>query len=614
MKKLRIYILFFFIIFTAKLNAVTISSSVTKTSSTTVNEDYTINSGVNLFFLNHQKGLRVKSGNIKIINRGYLKSYVNDEESNPNQTITGVGGDGAYDLKIYNYGTIYNTGSSAIFVPNSDQDNDGDGIGPYIYNEGTIKSSNQWSIRFHGSDKTKIDNYGDIVADSTQHAIMGYEDNDTIINNYADGLISANGSGGIATKTSDAQASNRTTINNWGTIKAEWDSVELGQNSTLNNYGKIIVNNTSYSTKASIQLQNDNNTVNLFDGTVLVGIIDADTNSATGSILNLDLCSSYYFRATGTLTVNNNSGCGELVYSNNYIQAASLLYQSVADEIVALRVDHINEVFDYSNKNINENKEFGFFSKSYSDRDNGVSIDKFASFQNNAVIGFPLNNEKYNAHQIFSFSSDKLDFLNLNVSSSSFQTGFLFEDLNFFADKKIGLKTAFGYHKHKSDRIKLNNQVASGKENINNSYDSFSTIIGSQIQDGNIKINLDTSFERSPNYIEDKDVTWNSRLIGQLMGDITYDLKKNLNKNFSFNPELTFGGRTLFLGKNQKYRVAGRDLTFNGGVQEDAFAKFSLNASYSFLDNTNLFIKTSAKKTTEDQETYSLDLAFKGIF
>ena len=98
------------------------------------------------------------------------------------------------------------------------------------------------------------------------------------------------------------------------------------------------------------------------------------------------------------------------------------------------------------------------------------------------------------------------------------------------------------------------------------------------------------------------------------MGDITYDLKKNLNKNFSFNPELTFGGRTLFLGKNQKYRVAGRDLTFNGGVQEDAFAKFSLNASYSFLDNTNLFIKTSAKKTTEDQETYSLDLAFKGIF
>ena len=32
-----------------------------------------------------------------------------------------------------------------------------------------------------------------------------YEDNDTIINNYPGGLISAAGSGAIATKTSDAQ-------------------------------------------------------------------------------------------------------------------------------------------------------------------------------------------------------------------------------------------------------------------------------------------------------------------------------------------------------------------------------------------------------------------------
>ena len=54
-------------------------------------------------------------------------------------------------------------------------------------------------------DNTKIDNYGNIIADSTQDAIMMYEDNDTIINNYAGGLISANGSGAISTKTSDAR-------------------------------------------------------------------------------------------------------------------------------------------------------------------------------------------------------------------------------------------------------------------------------------------------------------------------------------------------------------------------------------------------------------------------
>ena len=119
-----------------------------------VTENFTINSGVTLFFLNHQKGLRVKSGDITITNRGTLHSY-EDDETATNQTITGTGTDGAYDIKIYNYGTIYNEGFSAIFVPNNDQDNDGDGIGPYIYNEGTIKTSNKWTIRFHASDKTK---------------------------------------------------------------------------------------------------------------------------------------------------------------------------------------------------------------------------------------------------------------------------------------------------------------------------------------------------------------------------------------------------------------------------------------------------------------------------
>tara|TARA_B100000809_G_scaffold198278_1_gene198073 strand:+ start:30 stop:986 length:957 start_codon:yes stop_codon:yes gene_type:complete len=313
-------------------------------------------------------------------------------------------------------------------------------------------------------------------------------------------------------------------------------------------------------------------------------------------------------------TINDNSGCGDVVYSGNKARSSSALSQSMADEIAALRVDHINEAFDHSNKKINKNKEFGFFSKSYSDRDNDDAIDKFTSSQNNVAIGFPINNDQYNGHQIFSFSSDTSDFLNLNVSGSSLQSGFVFGDLNFFKDKKIGFKSVFGYHKHKSNRTQLNNTVASGKETINKDYDSFSAIIGSQIQNGNIKINLDTSFQRFPNYIESEDVTWNSRLIGQFMGDITYDWKRNLNKNFSFNPELTFGGRTLFLGKNQKYTVAGQELTFNNGTQKDFFGKLGLNANYSFLNNTNLFIKASAKKTTEDQETYGLDFAFKSVF
>ena len=615
MKKiLLITFLFFFILFTAKINAETISENTTIESVKQIEEDLTISSDVTVTCLTGNC-VRFHATGLTVTNNGTILQDTNNKD---NMFVNRSGFE--VDFKFYNYGSMLITsdsgGNSAIRL-NNVTDGDSDGVGAYVYNEGTIgNSSAGYTIRFNTTTDAKIDNYGTITnTDSEGQTIYLGDDTNTIINNYSGGTISAPNNTSSATKgainTTGADLSTSATINNWGTITAADDTINLGISATINNYGKI--ESTDFSSGHSIYFKGNNNTVNFYDGTLLIGFID--NNDTTGNNLNINLCSSYKFKiVSDNWTINDNSGCGDVVYSGNKARSSSALSQSIADEIATLRVDHINEAFDYSNKKRNKNKEFGFFSKSYSDRDNGNAIDKFASLKNNAVIGFPFDNEKYSGHQIFSFSSDNSDYLNLNVSTSSFQTGFAFEDLNFFTDKKIGLKSVFGYHKHKSNRTQLNSQVASGKETIIKDYNSFSAIIGSQIQNGNIEINLDTSFERFPNYIESDDVTWNSRLVGQFMADITYDLKKNLNKNFSFNPEVGFGGRTLFLGKNQKYTVAGQDLTFNGGVQEDAFAKFALNANYSFLNNTNLFIKASAKKTTENQETYGLNFGFKSVF
>ena len=95
---------------------------------------------------------------------------------------------------------------------------------------------------------------------------------------------------------------------------------------------------------------------------------------------------------------------------------------------------------------------------------------------------------------------------------------------------------------------------------------------------------------------------------------MTYGWNTLPKNKFKFNPELTLGYRTVIDGKNQKYTFNGNKKNFDGGTKEDFSAKFSLNTSYSFSNNTNFFFNTSAKKTTEDLETYSLDLAFKGIF
>jgi hypothetical protein len=80
------------------------------------------------------------------------------------------------------------------------------------------------------------------------------------------------------------------------------------------------------------------------------------------------------------------------------------------------------------------------------------------------------------------------------------------------------------------------------------------------------------------------------------------------------NPELTFGYRTLIDGEKQKYQVNGSNLTFDNGVVEDRFGKFTLKANYPFYENANLFFNTSAKKTTEDQETFSINIGFKNVF
>jgi hypothetical protein len=600
--------LFFFLVFFTNSYAETLSSSQTNTSTDTI-QDYTINTGVTLTILNTSPGLKITGSERTFKNYGTILS-TEDDESSTNITIKAVGPtDGAYDVKIYNYGTIHQENTSAIFVPNND-DRNSDGIGAYVYNEGTIQSDDVWTIRYHSSDYTKFDNYGTITAPNSQYTFRGYSDNYTTINNYAGALIYAEGSGAISQKW--GALSNEMTVNNWGKISAEWDTVTLGDASVLNNYGEIIVQNTSYSSRAAIQIFGDNSTVNLYDGTLLVGTIDAADKSPSGSTLNLDLCSSYYFKVEGTWTVNNISGCGNVVYSGGYAQAVSPLFQSVADEIGVLRTDIINDVYDFAKIKMENNESFALPLKSYSKRERGKSINKFASNINGFAFGYPSENDKIKGHLVFNFLDNSIDLLNQNIEDKTYQAGFFLENLN--------IKAIFGYHDYNGNRIRLNNLVAAGKEVVKANHKSFSSIIGTQFftklnDNSYLKYNLDSSFENFFNSEETSDhVTWKNRTLGQVMGDVTLGWSTLPKNKFKFNPELTLGYRTIIDGKNQKYNFNGYQKNFDGGVQEDFNSKIALLTDYSFKKNTNIHFDASAKKTNSKQETYSLNIGFKSKF
>ena len=146
---------------------------------------------------------------------------------------------------------------------------------------------------------------------------------------------------------------------------------------------------------------------------------------------------------------------------------------------------------------------------------------------------------------------------------------------------------------------------------IKANHKSISSIIGTQFftklnNNSYLKYNLDSSFENFFNYEETSDhVTWKNRTLGQVMGDVTLGWSTLPKNKFKFNPELTFGYRTIIDGKNQKYNFNGYQKNFDGGVQEDLSSKIALLTDYSFKKNTNIFFDASAKKTNSKQETYS---------
>ena len=110
--KKKVLIVLFFFIFSNNLFAETLSSSQTNTSTDTI-QDYTINTGVILTILNTTTGLKITGCERTFKNYGTILS-TEDDESSTNITIKAVGGDGAYDVKIFNYGTIHQENKSAI--------------------------------------------------------------------------------------------------------------------------------------------------------------------------------------------------------------------------------------------------------------------------------------------------------------------------------------------------------------------------------------------------------------------------------------------------------------------------------------------------------------------
>ena len=256
MKNIIIVNFFFLFFLSSYLHAETISTATTQTSSKTITEDLTITSTGSINCSETEESewsncIKIKdnSTGLTIINRGTLNDSTEDSDKD---TIIRADDPEQSDLTIKNYGTIESTGNSTLFLTDM-ADGDGDGISAYVYNEGTIKATRAYTVRFDGSDDFKIDNYGTITNTNSSGQTIFYQAasgtlSGFILNNYAGGTISAPNSSKCANDAVHQGALNAkegvtgSTINNWGTITATCDTMRIGASSTLNNYGTIEAN------------------------------------------------------------------------------------------------------------------------------------------------------------------------------------------------------------------------------------------------------------------------------------------------------------------------------------------------------------------------------------
>ncbi len=277
-RKFSIYFFLFFFIFSEKLYAETISTAQTADSTKTTTEDITVTATGSYTCSTVSNCIKFNGDNLTLDNSGTITHDTADKD-NVIRFATSGSNDGE-NFTIINSGTIHNeTGNNAIYFSGTD--------GGYIKNTGTIKvTAKKGTIKSQDNTNFIIDNYGTITNLSTNgQAIESLGDDTGTINNYAGGIISAPNNtqsaekGAFNTKTNDE--SDGWTINNWGTVSANYDTMTIGNGYTVNNYGTI--KTTNYDTPAIIPV-GDNNTINLYDGSLLIGYIDDGTDFGEGDL------------------------------------------------------------------------------------------------------------------------------------------------------------------------------------------------------------------------------------------------------------------------------------------------------------------------------------------
>ena len=603
-----------------------------------------------------------------IVHSSGLNRAVRVDANQTNFTLNNSGtissnGDRGVDMRGGSTVTINNNSGGTITAP--DDTLRFISSGGTINNSGTLSATNGRAINSDGTSTglSVNNNIGGVITAVSSSSTVRLDDGDTLINN---GSITNTGTGfgidfnGGSTSTIDNNsgatitATNGTvnfsssggTINNSGTLSAtnglaiNSDGTSTGL-SVNNNIGGVItavsssstvildvsdtlINNgsiTNTGTGFSIDFNDNNSTVTLKEGSILVGTIDI-SDGTTGNTIQVEqgYGQTYFYDTTGTgaYTVQDLSGNAIVKGSAGSVGQGA---QESMDELLGLRTYNLRSALKrYSAfpKHLIEDELYIEPFSYYSKRGSNSSILSYENYGYGLNFIYPIKSKKFDL--ILTVEKSELEIQrDHDVSNTNFLAGINATDLISVGPWKASGFLVAGMGWHNGKRRIFTNTTASGLLDVRSDYKNYEVMTGSHanysfssgINTWDTEVGLTFGYSLTPDYREHAFFRWGERHLVQGSIHVGEQLTSKVNSKLNVIVGAELEHRTVLTGREQSYSI-NKTLakSRNGQFWQNSVAG-KLGANYSFNNNMFTYLNIDSRFSNLIRGTYGASVGLK---
>ncbi len=509
-------------------------------------------------------------------------------------------------------GSIEKTGDSAIHFDNAGRD----GLTAVVESGATVSATTWGALWISNTTNATVTNRGVIkscCATNSRGAIRGNAattSNTTITNS---GTIFTTGTGSTHAPIRFGSATGLTLTNYAGGEIYNTEGavvIQTGASATIINSGIMRSNGTV----ASIDVDGNNTTVTLKEGSILVGPIDISDGTTGGTIqVEQGYGQTYFYdtMGTGAYTVQDLSGNAIVKGSAGSVGQGA---QESIDERLGLRTYNLRSALKRYlafPKDLIEDELYVEPFSYYSKRGSNSSILSYENYGYGLNFIYPLKSNKLDL--ILTVEKSELEIQrDHDVSNTNFLAGFNAKDFLSLGSWKTSGFLVAGMGWHDGKRRIYTNTTTSGLLDVTSDYSSYEVITGSNANyryssgsnTWDTEVGLTFGYSLTPDYNERGFFAWEERQLWQGGVHIGETLTSKVNNKLT----VTVGGelkhRTVLSGREQTYSINGTTADNRHGQFWQNSVAGKLGANYSMNNNMVAYVNVDSRFSNLFRKTY----------